>query len=35
MFNKSVLQIKDKVDNELLSLFEDIKNRLDFIRSKI
>lgn len=35
MLDKSALQTKGKVDNELSSLLEDIKNRLDLIRSKI
>lgn len=33
--NETALQTKDKVDNELTSLLDDIKNRLDLIRSKI
>lgn len=35
VLNESALQTKDKVDNELSSLLEDIKNRLDLIKSKI
>ena len=35
MLNKSALQTKDRVDNELSSLLEDIKNRLDLIRNNI
>ena len=35
VLNESALQTKDKVDNELSSLLEDIKNRLDRIRNKI
>ena len=35
MLNDSALETKDKVDNELSSLLEDLKNRLDLIRNKI
>lgn len=35
MLNESAFETKDKVDNELSSLLEDIKKRLDLIRNKI
>jgi len=35
MLNDSALETKGKVDNELSSLLEDLKNRLDLIRNKI
>ena len=35
MLNDSALETKDRVDNELSSLLDDIKNRLDLIRNKI
>jgi len=35
ILNESAFETKDKVDNELSSLLEDIKKRLDLIRNKI
>lgn len=35
VLNETALRTKDKVDNELSSLLDDIKSRLDLIKSKI